>query len=155
MGFGVQKMKSKWLRISPGVRILVLALVCAPGLWAQRSKLKPTMEHVSTNAGGSTRNACAGPASLQLNIDMFHGGFNLLRCAHSPGHKLERALKSRTPGNPEPLGFHFLDPKAHHPIPINGRLGSDRMKNRPAKDYFTPTGETKEKSPSAHALGPV
>src|SRR6266404_435607 len=41
MRVGVREAKSRWRRTSRALLSLVLALVCAPGLWAQRSKLKP------------------------------------------------------------------------------------------------------------------
>lgn len=41
MRVGVRRAKSRWCRTSRASATLALALVCAPGLWAQRSKLKP------------------------------------------------------------------------------------------------------------------
>jgi Zn-dependent protease with chaperone function len=41
MRVGEREAKSRWRGISRASLALVLALVCAPGLWAERSKLKP------------------------------------------------------------------------------------------------------------------
>ncbi|MCU1241600.1 MAG: hypothetical protein JWO71_2326 [Candidatus Acidoferrum typicum] len=41
MRVGEREAKSRWRRILQASVTLVLALVCAPGLWGQRSKLKP------------------------------------------------------------------------------------------------------------------
>jgi Zn-dependent protease with chaperone function len=41
MGIGVEKMKSRWLGTARVLLAVAIALTCASGLWAQRSKLKP------------------------------------------------------------------------------------------------------------------
>ena len=49
MGVWLQQGKSRWRTRLRGLLAAVLALACAPGLWAQRSKLKPPWNMYSPN----------------------------------------------------------------------------------------------------------
>src|SRR5258708_19697992 len=77
---------------------------------------------------------------------MFQGGFNLLRCAHSPGAQT-RASSRVTDARDirSHLDFIFSTPMPATPLPSRSELDPDRMKNRVFRDYFTPAGGQRKK----------